>query len=404
MIKFDFDTYTKNFINENQIKEYKPIINNINAYFRTRDMMGWYNLDNLFNKDLIDDINKTATYVKNNCDIFLVIGIGGSYLGASAAIEALNPYLYNDKISPQIYFVGNNLSSDYYHDLIDLIKDKEIIVNIISKSGSTLETLVAYQIIMDLMKEKYSDDELKKRVIITTDKENGDLRIVAQENNYKSFIFPNNIGGRYSVLTPVGLLPMAVANINIESLYLGAKEANKDIDNQIKYAIIRKIMYNQGKKVEAYVTYEPKLYAFTEWLKQLYGESLGKEEKGILPISFINSRDLHSLGQFVQEGSKILFETVINVLESNHDIKISKYNKTLNEINNIASLSTSIAHLKGNVLNSIISITKIDEYNMGYLFQFFMVSCVISGYLDDVNPFDQNGVEEYKKIMKELLK
>lgn len=403
MIKFDFNTYVKDFISEDQIKKYQMITPQIEEYLNTNDMAGWYHLDKLFNKVLLNDINQTATYIRDNCDVFLVLGIGGSYLGAASGIEALNQYYYNNSMSPQIYFVGHNLSSDYYHDLINNIKEKSIIINVISKSGSTLETKLAYQLIMDLMRSKYSEQELKKRVIVTTDEETGALRTEVNEQGYKSFVLPRNIGGRYSVFTPVGLLPMAVSKIDIEKLYIGSKEANDNLENQIKYAVIRKLLYDQGKLVEAYVVYEPKLYSFTEWLKQLYGESLGKKEQGILPISFINSRDLHSLGQFIQQGNKILFETVINIKKSNHDIKIDQYDKSLNDINNIASKATSIAHFNGNVLNNIIDVDALNEETLGYLFQFFMTSCAISGYLEDVNPFDQEGVEEYKRIMRELL-
>lgn len=403
MIKFDFNTYVKDFINEDQIEEHQISTPDIKEYLNNNEMTGWYQLDKLFDKSLINDINQTATYIKNNCDVFLVIGIGGSYLGAVAGIEALNPYFYNNKIHPHIYFVGNNLSSDYYRDLIEKIKDSDIIINVISKSGSTLETQIAYNLIMDLMKSKYNDQELTERIIITTDEKAGLLREEVNKYGYKAFVLPNDVGGRYSVFTPVGLLPMAVSNIDIEQLYIGASKANNNLDNQIRYAVIRRLLYNQGKTIEGYVVYEPKLYNFSEWLKQLYGESLGKKEQGILPVSFINTRDLHSLGQFIQQGNKILFETVINVKNSDHDIKMDQYNKTLNEINNIASKATSIAHYNGNVLNNIIDIECLNAEILGYLFQFFMMSCAISGYIEKVNPFDQEGVEEYKKIMRELL-
>jgi len=256
---------------------------------------------------------------------------------------------------------------------------------------------------MDLMREKYDGAELKKRIIITTDEHHGSLREEVNHSGYKSFVMPNNIGGRYSVLSPVGLIPMAVSNINIRNIYKGAKEASNNIEHQIRYAIIRKLINEQGKTVEAFVAYEPKLYAFTEWLKQLYGESLGKNEQGVLPISFINTRDLHSLGQFVQQGNKILFETVLNVENSNNDIGLEQYKKSLNDINNIASKATSIAHLKGGVLNNVINTKELNEESVGYLFQFFMISCYISGFLENVNPFNQEGVEEYKSVMRELM-
>jgi glucose-6-phosphate isomerase len=405
MIKFDFETYSNNLISQEENKKYSNKITTINDFFdKNKDMMGWYDIEKLFDHNLISDINSTASYIRNNCDVFLVIGIGGSYLGSLAMIEAIKPYFYNQKNNPQIYFLGTSLSSDYYYDLFDIIKDKKIIVNVISKSGTTFETSLAYQLIMNFMNNKYSKDELKERIIITTDKDHGKLREDVINNDYKSFIIPSNIGGRYSIFTPVGLLPIAVANIDINKIYLGVKAANNNIKNQIKYAIIRDLMYNKNKLVEAFVVYEPKLSSFTEWLKQLYGESLGKKEQGLLPVSFINTRDLHSLGQFIQEGNKILFETVINVENCKGKIYIKDYHKTLNEINNIAVIATAKAHLKGDVLNNIITIDEINETNLGYLFQFFMISCAISGYIENVNPFDQTGVEKYKQVMKDLLK
>ncbi|MGI6329708.1 MAG: glucose-6-phosphate isomerase [Bacilli bacterium] len=404
MIKFDFKTYTKKFITKEDFKKYKIKEEDVLAYFKkNKEMMGWYQLSSLFSPSLIKEIKKTSLFIQNNCEVFLVVGIGGSYLGAVATIEALKPYFYNQKEKPEIYFLGTNLASDYYSDLIDLIKDKEIIINVISKSGGTLEPSLAYQQLLKLMEKKYSKEELKKRIILTTDQNKGSLREDVKKYGYQSFVIPSDIGGRFSVFSPGGLLPIAVAGLNLEKLYEGAKEANKNLDKEIEYALIRKIMYDQGKVVEAYVVYEPKLRLFTEWLKQLYGESLGKEEQGILSISLLNTGDLHSLGQFVQEGSKILFETVINIETSNSKVKSLEYNLTMNEINQIARKATSLAHYNGNVLNNIIQINKLDEYSFGYLLEFFMVSSVISGYLEKVNPFNQEGVEEYKRIMKGLL-
>ncbi|HHT37879.1 MAG TPA: glucose-6-phosphate isomerase [Mollicutes bacterium] len=403
MIKFDFKTYTNDLLSDEILRGYEKKLSNLDNFLNTNPNMAWNEVDNLFDETIISDIDATAQYIKNNCDVFLVLGIGGSFLGSKAVIDALNPYFYNETKNPKIYFAGNHLSSDYYHDLLELVKDKNVIVNVISKSGTTLETSIGYDLIMTFMKSKYNDEELKKRIIITTDKEHGTLRQEVINNGYKSFAIPSDIGGRFSVFTPVGLLPIAVSGINIKRLYDGAKKATENIDNQIKYAIIRAEMYKKGKTAEAFVVYEPKLYSFAEWLKQLYAESLGKGEKGILPISFVNTKDLHSSGQFVQEGNKILFETVINVLISNNNIYISKYNKTLTDINNIASTGTSIAHKKGNVLNNVISIESLNEESIGFLLQFFMISCVINGYLEDINPFGQNGVEEYKKAIKELL-
>lgn len=360
MITFDFKTYTKNFISKEEINKYINKKKDIKKYLDNKiDMMGWYNVDKLFDLKLIQNILRTATYIRESCDVFLVIGIGGSYLGAFAFIEALNPYFYNNQKKPAIYFVGTSLSTEYYYDLVNLIKDKDIIVNVISKSGTTLESAIGYDIILKLMKEKYNNEELKKRIIITTDENSGELRKEVNKEGYQSFIIPNNIGGRFSVFSPVGLLPIAVSGFDLENLSKGIKEAYSNLDKAIEYAAIRKIMYDKGKNIEAFVVYEPKLYAFMEWLKQLYGESLGKNDQGLLPISLINTRDLHSLGQYLQEGKKIIFETVINIEKSNNQLYLNKYQKTLDEINNIASLATSKAHLKGNVLNNVITIKKI---------------------------------------------
>ncbi|MDD2490050.1 MAG: glucose-6-phosphate isomerase [Bacilli bacterium] len=403
-MEFDFETYMQEFISKEDLNVYNYDINQLKAYLnKDKPMMGWYDLDTLFDESLIKEIEQTADYIRNNCDVFLVLGIGGSYLGALTVIEALNPYFYNQVKKPEIYFIGTNLSADYYHDLIEIIKDKEIIVNVISKSGTTLEVSIAYQLIMNLMKEKYAENELKKRLIITTDVVKGKLREEVNKYGYKSFIVPDNIGGRYSVFTPVGLLPIAVSNINIRQLGFGAKQASLNLNNPIKYAVIRDMMAKKGKLVEAYTVYEPKLYALTEWLKQLYAESLGKEGKGTLPISLINTRDLHSLGQFIQQGSKILLETVINVKEPQNDTLIGTYNKTLSQINNIAMHATIKAHNQGQVPNNIISLPILNEVNMGYLLQFFMISCALNGYLMGVNPFDQPGVEDYKRIINETL-
>jgi glucose-6-phosphate isomerase len=397
MIKFDFETYVEK---KDQRKEVESINLEIPIY---KDNMGWYDLNNLFKKELIKDINDTAAYIRKNCDVFLVIGTGGSYLGAKAVIEALNPYFYNETKKPKIYFVGTSLSSDYYHNLIDIIKNKDIIVNVISKSGTTMEINIFYDLIMKEMRQKYNQKELSKRVIVTTNNSSGFLYEEAKKEGYKTFVIRDDIPGRYSVFTPAGLLPIAVSSIDINGLYKGAMEAKKMVKEQFEYASTRIDMIKQNKLVEAFVCYEPKLKYFLEWLKQLYAESLGKENKGLLPISIVNTGDLHSMGQFIQEGSKILFETVIMVNNSNNDYSVDKYNKTLNDINNIAMEATAKSHLIGNVSSNIITIDKLDEESMGYLLQFFMTSCLISGYLEKVNPFNQNGVEKYKEIMRELL-
>ncbi len=404
MIKFDFETYRKNIISDDEIRSYDNKLATLNSYFdKHKNLMGWFDVNSLKNSNLIEDINETSKYIKRNCDVFLVVGIGGSYLGSLSVIEALVPYFYNDVNKPEIHFMGTSLSSEYINDLKELIINKDIIVNFISKSGSTFETIITYNLVMEMMSSKYEKEELSKRIIITTEDSENKLFNDAKENNYKLFNIPEDIGGRYSVCTSAGLLPIAVSGININELIDGSIDSMKSMDNQIKYAVIRDIMRKKGKNVEVFVVYEPKLYAFTEWIKQLYAESLGKNEGGILPIGMINTRDLHSLGQYIQEGSRILFETVINIESSSKDIYIKEYEKGLNDINNIASSSTSISHYKVNVLNNIINLDALNTYNIGYLLQFFMVSCVVSAHLQDVNAFDQEGVSEYKNVMNQQL-
>lgn len=393
MIEFNFKNINK-IIDVNLYKEYLT---------SHKDMTGWVDLPSLFNNELVGDIRATADYIRNNCDVLLNIGIGGNYLGTMAVIESLKLYFYNDNIKPEIYFLGTSLSSDYYHDLIEKIKDKDIIINVMSKSGSTFETMLFYKLIMKIMKEKYSEEELKRRIIIITNDKKEYFLEESKKNGFKTFYIPDSIGGRYSVFTPAGLLPIAVSGINIDEIYRGALDANKDITKQIEYAITRKEMLDNNKFIEAFISYEQKLSYLLEWLKQLYAESLGKNNNGILPIAIINTRDLHSLGQYIQEGKKILFETIIHVKNSNNSIQIDEYNKTLDEINDIARISTTKAHEEENILNNTIIIDKLNEYNIGYLLQFFMISCSISGYLQNVNAFNQDGVERYKSIMRELL-
>lgn len=396
MINFDLKTYRENIIGDSEFIKYETKLNDLTNYFdRHKDMTGWARPKNLKNAELINDINKTSAYIRSNCDVFLVVGIGGSYLGSKAVIEALNPYFYNRVRTPEIYFVGNSLSSEYLTSIKELIKNKQVIINYISKSGTTYESDVTFRILFEQMQEKYSEEELKSRIIFTTgNKEKLDPA-------YKAYEIPSDIGGRYSVLSPVGLLPIAVASININELLDGAIDSQKNGAMQMRYAIIRDVMQKKGKIVEAYVAYEPKLASLIEWLKQLYAESLGKDGGGILPIGLINTTDLHSLGQYLQEGRHNIFETVLNIKNVEHDLEVD--GKSLNEINNIASSATSIAHNNTNILNNIINIDKLDAYHLGYLMQFFMISCAMSGFLENVDAFNQPGVEEYKRIMKELL-
>ena len=390
MLKFDFNT----FMNVNGDNNYKDTIHVIREKLEKKEtMLDWYDVETTISSREIEKITKVSNYIRKNAEVFLVIGIGGSYLGSKAIIDMFKPYFKKDKV--EIIFAGFSLSSTYLKELIDYIKDKEIIVNVISKSGTTLETSITFNAIYELMKEKYSKTALQKRIIVTTDKKKGKLRELVNKQHFISFKIPDNIGGRYSVFTPVGLLPIAVSNINITRLLKGVKNGKKDIDRCFIYAIIRDILYKNGKKIESFTVYEPKLYYFTEWIKQLFGETQGKENKGLFPVSVVNSRDLHSLGQYYQQGDPIIFETVINIV-NNKDIKVS--NKSLNKINNIATIKVAEAH-KNHTPSNIICIDYLNEENIGELMYFFMVSAAIGGYLLEVDPFNQPGVEAYKKLL-----
>ena len=309
MINFDFHKYASDYIKKEDKVEYLEKAREIKARFVEGDLKYWNKLDTFVSSQELKKIVNISDYIKSNCDVFVVIGIGGSYMGSKAVIEALSP-TYN-KNTPEIIFLGTNLCSEEMYETIEYIKDKDVIVNVISKSGNTLEPSIAFSLIMNLMKEKYNEEELQDRVIVTTDPEKGDLRELVNLKGYVSFTIPEKVGGRFSCLTPVGLLPISVAGIDIIKLINGARSSYDRIDRAIEYAVIRDIMYKKGKVVESFTVYNPKLYYFTEWLKQLFAETQGKDKKGILPISNVNTRDLHSMGQFLQEGNSIIFETVI---------------------------------------------------------------------------------------------
>lgn len=393
-MKFDYETYMKKINYEKYTKEIEGIKDNL----ITDSMTDWYNIEKCITKEELKEIKKTAEFIRKNCDVFLVIGIGGSFLGAKSVIEALTNYF--EKTKPEIIFVGTSLSSDYLYELHNYIKDKEVIINLISKSGSTLEPNLAFEYLMDKIEKKYSKEELSKRVVITTDRYESKLLDLASEKGYRTFNVPNQIGGRYSILTPVGLLPIAVAGIDIDKILNGARKCDKD--EAIKYAIIRNELYSQGYYIESFTIYEEKMIYFTEWLKQLFAETQGKDNKGILPISVLNTRDLHSLGQYYQEGKRIIFETVINIINENKNIQ-TNYGKSLNDINNIACYSVAKAHYKGGLYSNIIELDELNEETIGYLIYFFELSAAIGGYLLHVNPFDQPGVSEYKLIMMEAI-
>ncbi|MDD2519249.1 MAG: glucose-6-phosphate isomerase [Bacilli bacterium] len=396
MIKFDFSTYMKPF---NNILDYQPKINKIINLLETGTSMNdWYDLGKCITPETLEDVLKTSDYIRSNCDVFLVIGVGGSSLGAKAVIDAFKPYF--KKSNPEIIFLGSSLSSTYLEELIKYIDDKEVIINVISKSGTTFETNLYFEYLYNKLSKRYSAEELSKRIIVTTDAKEGSLRQLVNEKNYKSFVLPSNIGGRYSVMTVVGLLPIAVAGVDINEMIIGAKALNKQM--AFDYAVIRDLLYKEDKKVESITIYEPKLLSLVESIKQVLAETQGKEGKGILPIASINTGDLHSLGQFYQDGSQILFETVINI-ECNNELVIPKYNKELDEINKIVANQVATSHMKNKVCSNFISLDALTPFNIGQLIYFFEIAAAAGAYLLEVEPFNQPGVNEYKKlVLKEL--
>ncbi|MBM7694391.1 glucose-6-phosphate isomerase [Peribacillus deserti] len=390
------------------------------------EYLGWVELPDQYDKEEFSRIQKASEKIKSDSDVLLVIGIGGSYLGARAAIEMLQHSFYNalpkeKRGTPQVLFVGNNISSTYMRDLMDLLDGKDFSINVISKSGTTTEPALAFRIFRKILEEKYGVEEARKRIYATTDKERGALKTLANEEGYESFVIPDDVGGRYSVLTAVGLLPIAVSGANIEDMMNGAAQARADFSSSelaenasYQYAAVRNVLYNKGKTIEMLINYEPGLQYFSEWWKQLMGESEGKDQKGIYPSSANFSTDLHSLGQYVQEGRRDLFETVIKVETPRHELTIeSEENdldglnylagQTVDFVNNKAFQGTLLAHTDGGVPNLIVTIPAMDAYTFGYLVYFFEKACAISGYLLGVNPFDQPGVEAYKVNMFALL-
>ena len=400
MINFDFHKYILGYIKKEDKVEYLEKAREIKSRFVEGDLRYWNKLDTFVSSQELKRIVNITDYIKSNCDVFLVIGIGGSYMGSKAIIEALSP-MY-DRKKPEIIFLGTDLCSEDYHETLEYIKDKDIIVNVISKSGTTLEPSIAFSLVMDVMNNKYSEEELKNRIIITTDPEKGDLRELANLKGYVTFTVPSQVGGRFSCLTPVGLLPISVAGINIIKLIEGARNSYERIDRAIEYAVIRDIFFKKGKIVESFTVYNSKMYYFTEWLKQLFAETQGKDKKGILPISCINTRDLHSLGQFLQEGNSIIFETIIGI---DKDVKVTldKYDMELNSLNNIALDKVALAHSNGDTPSNIITIDEKNESTIGELIHFFILTAIVGALLMDVNPFDQPGVQEYKKLINEEL-
>ncbi len=399
---------------------YKTLVNSNGA---GADFLGWVTLPEDYDKDEFERIKAASERIKKNSDILVVIGIGGSYLGARAAIEFIKSPMYNSlkKDTPEIYFAGNNISATALEEIIEICEGKDISVNVISKSGTTTEPAIAFRVFKQILINKYGKDGAKDRIFVTTDKCRGTLKQFSDEEGYETFVVPDNVGGRYSVLTAVGLLPIACAGIDIDAMMAGARDSKRKYSSEalesndaIKYAAIRNILLRSGKSTEILVGYEPYMLMLNEWWKQLYGESEGKEGKGLYPSSVVFSTDLHSLGQYIQEGQRNIFETVINVKDSgskfiipNDEANVDGLNflagKELDYVNKTAMLATLIAHNDGGVPNLLIELEDRSAYTFGYLVYFFELACAVSGYMLGVNPFDQPGVEAYKKNMFALL-
>ena len=427
-LKIDFK---KVGIDKKEIMKYKEQVENIHKDLHRRtskqdDFVGWLELPSNYDKKEFKRIQTAAKRINKDSDILLVIGIGGSYLGARAVIEALSSSFYNMQTLKQrkhtlVLFAGNNLSPNYINDLIEVIGDKDFSINVISKSGTTTEPAIAFRIFREILENKYGIDEARSRIYVTTDKERGALKTLSDEEGYETFVIPDNIGGRFSVLTPVGLLPIAVAGIDIEKLMKGAKLAQDNYNDEklkynecYQYAVIRNILYKDGKTTEVFANYEPKMHYMTEWLKQLFGESEGKEEEGIFPAGIDLTTDLHSMGQYMQQGLRNLFETVLSIKSPKSNITINSDDdnldglnylagKDLDYVNKKAMEGTIEAHVSGGVPNIIFKMEKLDEENLGGLIYFFELACAMSGSILKVNPFNQPGVEEYKKNMFRLL-
>ncbi len=420
MIKILDDSKIKSFISQDELMGFRDRVLEAHKKIHEKtgegsDFLGWVDLPINYDKEEFQRIKIAAEKIRNETQVLVVIGIGGSYLGSKAVIEALG----GDK-KVEIIFAGNNLSSRYLNEILEKIEGREVSLNVISKSGTTIEPALAFRILRKWMENKYGV-EASKRIYVTTDKEKGGLKHLADKNGYETFVVPNDIGGRYSVLTAVGLLPIAVAGVKIDELMRGASEAREDLNNEdlveneaYRYAVYRNILYGQGKAVEILANYEPGLHFFSEWWKQLFGESEGKDKKGIMPAAVDFTTDLHSMGQFIQDGNRILFETVISIEEDKEKILIKEEEEdsdglnfltgeTMDEVNKKAMQGTILAHMDGGVPNIIINLPRLDEYNLGYLIYFFEKACAMSGYLLGVNPMDQPGVESYKKNMFALL-
>ena len=422
------DRYLKSFVKEHELAAAAPAVKAAHDTLAAKnglgsDFLGWVDLPVCYDKDEFARIKAAAAKIKADSEVLIVIGIGGSYLGARAAIEALKSTLYNSlaKDTPQIYFVGNSISPTYLNEVVSLVEGKDFSVNIISKSGTTTEPALAFRVFRDLLVKRYGEDGAKGRIYATTDKARGTLKELSDKKGYETFVIPDDVGGRFSVLTAVGLLPIACAGCDIDALMKGAADARSeyaecDLEKNAcyKYAALRNILYRKGKSVEMLISYENSFAMMAEWFKQLFGESEGKDNKGLYPSSAVFSTDLHSLGQFIQDGSRVMFETVIQFAKPQKDFFLKNdptnvdglnflSDQNMSIVNRKAFEGTVIAHTEGGVPNIVLEVEELNEYELGYIIYFFEKACAISGYMLGVNPFDQPGVESYKKNMFALL-
>ncbi len=422
------DAYIKPFVSENGLASIETEVTSayntlLKKEGKGNDFLGWIDLPTAYDKEEFQRIKAAAEKIKKSCDVFIVIGIGGSYLGARAVIEFLKSPVYNNlkKDTPDIYFSGCNISAQSLNELLSICEGKDVCINVISKSGTTTEPAVAFRIFRAWLEKKYGVEGARERIFVTTDKARGTLKAFSTEAGYETFVVPDDVGGRFSVLTPVGLLPIAVSGVDIDALMKGAADAAAEYTKQpfanndcLKYVAYRNLMYRAGKTVEILVNYEPYAAMLNEWWKQLYGESEGKDGKGLFPASVIFSTDLHSLGQFIQDGNRTVFETVVSVKNTDEKLEIPfdeanvdglnfLAGTDLNEVNSTAMKGTILAHIDGNAPNILVEMADKSEYSLGYLLYFFEFACGVSGYVLGVNPFDQPGVEAYKKNMFALL-
>ena len=430
MSKLSLDTQNlRSFVSQEEVDELQPQVRQCHDQLESgtglgSDYLGWLHLPSSFSSSLLDGIESTANSMRGSCEVLIVVGIGGSYLGARAGLSYLKPSFYNQygkDGGPEIYFAGQNISSDYHADLFDLVSGRDVCLNVISKSGTTTEPAIAFRLLKQMLENKYGATATRDRIVVTTDAKHGALKELADDLGYKAFVIPDDIGGRYSVLTPVGLFPMAMAGIDIKELMAGAKKGEDSYSNSsliqneaYHYAAIRHLLYQKGKTTEILSTFQPAFHYLAEWWKQLAGESEGKNLKGIFPASVELTSDLHSMGQWIQEGQRNIFETFLTLQSSSRQLKIPAFQndadglnylagESLDAVNEKAWLGTAEAHKEGNVPNMTIQVADRSPFSLGQMFYFFERAVAMTGYLNGVNPFDQPGVEFYKKNMFKLL-